>query len=260
MNDNTTIKNNSATNQGGGVFVNAPATLTMNGGTITENSAKTLGGGVSLFGKGTGFPTCKFTMNASGSPKIYNNIADEAADDVNGNGYNTEINLISVADMSLPSTVNAINWYYDIDSARYRDLSATKSVFADTLLSNITEASKLTVGITYTVNFDSKGGSNVDDITNIATDSTITKPADPTKDDYAFKGWYTDSSCTTAWDFNNDKVTDNITLYAKWDKVVTKSEESKTPKTGDISNLMLWVILLITASGTVILIYKIKRR
>ena len=42
-----------------------------------------------------------------------------------------------------------------------------------------------------------------------------TTPPDPTKTGYTFGGWYTDSACTSTYDFNT-QVTGNITLYAKW--------------------------------------------
>lgn len=34
--------------------------------------------------------------------------------------------------------------------------------------------------------------------------------------DHTFLGWYTDAACTNPWDFDTDKVSGNITLYAKW--------------------------------------------
>lgn len=69
---------------------------------------------------------------------------------------------------------------------------------------------------TYTVTFDSMGGTAVAPITEIASGSTITKPADPTKDNSTFVGWYKEEECTTPWSFSEDTVTDNIILYAKW--------------------------------------------
>ncbi|MDO9628602.1 MAG: InlB B-repeat-containing protein, partial [Acholeplasmataceae bacterium] len=70
---------------------------------------------------------------------------------------------------------------------------------------------------TYTVTFDSNGGSAISAITDIAKDSTITAPTAPTRTNYVFAGWFKESSLTNAWDFATDKVTANITLYAKWD-------------------------------------------
>lgn len=71
---------------------------------------------------------------------------------------------------------------------------------------------------TYTVTFDANGhGSAPDPLTGIASGNTITTPTAPTATDgYTFDGWYKEAACTTPWDFATDKVTDNITLYAKW--------------------------------------------
>lgn len=66
------------------------------------------------------------------------------------------------------------------------------------------------------VKFDAKGGSSVDSQTP-ASGSTVTKPADPTREGYTFAGWYTDEACTEAYDFSA-AVTADVTLYAKWTK------------------------------------------
>ena len=52
--------------------------------------------------------------------------------------------------------------------------------------------------------------------TQIEKGAVLTKPADPTKAGYAFDGWYKEEELTTAWNFTTDTITDNITLYAKW--------------------------------------------
>ncbi|MEH7073877.1 InlB B-repeat-containing protein, partial [Neobacillus drentensis] len=79
---------------------------------------------------------------------------------------------------------------------------------------NITLYAKWTTN-SYTVNFDSQGGSA---ITGIYANyhSKITAPTAPTKVGYTFGGWYKDAACTTEWDFANDTVSNNTTLYAKW--------------------------------------------
>ncbi|MCR4892426.1 MAG: InlB B-repeat-containing protein, partial [Lachnospiraceae bacterium] len=41
------------------------------------------------------------------------------------------------------------------------------------------------------------------------------KPTDPEEEGYTFGGWFTDAECTNAYDFDT-KVTDHMTLYAKW--------------------------------------------
>ncbi len=65
----------------------------------------------------------------------------------------------------------------------------------------------------YTVTFESNGGSSVDAQT-VEYSSTATSIT-PTKTDYTFDGWYSDSGLTTAYDFSTE-VTADITLYAKW--------------------------------------------
>lgn len=71
------------------------------------------------------------------------------------------------------------------------------------------------------VKFDSQGGSSVDGQTP-ASGSTVTKPADPTREGYTFGGWYADAACTKAYDFAT-AVTSDMTLYAKWTKNETSS-------------------------------------
>ena len=69
------------------------------------------------------------------------------------------------------------------------------------------------------VKFDAKGGSSVDSQTP-ASGSTVTKPADPTREGYTFAGWYTDEACTEEYKFDA-AVTADMTLYAKWTKNAT---------------------------------------
>ena len=80
----------------------------------------------------------------------------------------------------------------------------------------------------YTVTFESNGGSTVPPVW--CANAPALKPADPTKPGYTFAGWYTDSECTTAYDFDKMNVTGAITLYAKWTPApVTPTEDPTTP-------------------------------
>jgi len=69
---------------------------------------------------------------------------------------------------------------------------------------------------TFEVAFDSRGGSDVAKLANVAGGSKITKPTDPTRADYIFDGWFKEVGYINAWDFSADTVTRDITLYAKW--------------------------------------------
>lgn len=73
----------------------------------------------------------------------------------------------------------------------------------------------------YTVSFNSQGGTAVTS-RRIATGEVATKPTNPTRTGYTFGGWYKEASCKTAWNFTTDKVTSNVTLYAKWTPVTYK--------------------------------------
>ncbi|MBR4564982.1 MAG: InlB B-repeat-containing protein [Paludibacteraceae bacterium] len=70
----------------------------------------------------------------------------------------------------------------------------------------------------YTVSFDMKDhGSAIADIENVPSGSKIGAPVPaPTAADYDFGGWYKDDELSDDWDFANDQVTENTTLYAKW--------------------------------------------
>ena len=69
----------------------------------------------------------------------------------------------------------------------------------------------------WTVAFNSNGGSACDTKFVATADGKLVKPADPTRDGYTFGGWYTDEACTRAYDFATP-VTADLTLYAKWTK------------------------------------------
>ena len=68
---------------------------------------------------------------------------------------------------------------------------------------------------THTVTFDSMGGSTVPSQT-VEAGHTVSKPLNPVLDDHAFEGWYTSNtfSPVTKWDFDNDTVAGDMTLYA----------------------------------------------
>ena len=79
----------------------------------------------------------------------------------------------------------------------------------------ITYTAKWTaIPATYTVTFDSQGGSAVSDQT-VTEGRTITEPAAPTRDGHTFAGWFTESSGGSQWNFST-AVTENMTLYAQW--------------------------------------------
>lgn len=71
------------------------------------------------------------------------------------------------------------------------------------------------VPASYTVRFDSQGGSAVPAV-KVEQGKKVIKPADPKKASFTFGGWYKEKECKTLWNFKSDIVTANIMLYAKW--------------------------------------------
>ncbi|MEY9978263.1 leucine-rich repeat protein [Lysinibacillus sp. RC79] len=67
----------------------------------------------------------------------------------------------------------------------------------------------------YIVTFNTNGGSEVPSIT-VAYKASMQAPSNPMKEGYTFAGWFKDEELTKAWDFANDEVIENTTLYAKW--------------------------------------------
>ena len=107
--------------------------------------------------------------------------------------------------------------------------------------------------VTYTVTFNSQGGSEVTSTSNVTTGSAITAPTAPTQTGYTFDGWYKEAGCTNAWNFNTDTVTNDVTIYAKWtansavtvSSVVVKTAPTKVTYTaGDPLDLTGLVVTL----------------
>jgi uncharacterized repeat protein (TIGR02543 family) len=68
----------------------------------------------------------------------------------------------------------------------------------------------------YTVTF---AGEDINiPVQNIEEDSLAVRPADPERTDYDFGGWFIDDGTfLNEWDFATDSITQDTTLYAKWD-------------------------------------------
>jgi len=64
----------------------------------------------------------------------------------------------------------------------------------------------------YTVTFDTDGGTEIEEVT-VRSGEKVERPEDPTKDGYAFDGWFTEDG--VAWDFD-DPVENDLTLFARW--------------------------------------------
>lgn len=68
----------------------------------------------------------------------------------------------------------------------------------------------------YMVTFNLQEHGEAIDKQDIVSGRKATKPADPFAVGYIFDGWYKEEACTNEWDFENDVVTEDTELFAKW--------------------------------------------
>ena len=72
---------------------------------------------------------------------------------------------------------------------------------------------------TFTVTFDVCGhGEAPEAYTDVLYGSLIDEPDTPTAEGWIFVAWYKDEELSEKWDFADDTVTEDVTLFAKWRK------------------------------------------
>lgn len=242
---------------GGGVFVAPGASFIMEGGNIVGCSAGKSGGGVKVTndgdfkmsggtisgctaGGGGGIDN-RGTTTLSDNAKIKSCSATGTGRDDHGGGVCSYRNL-TVSGNVVITGCEAAN---GISGAMYVDQSASSikggtfdgsvlfddevSVSGGTFNGDVQNKNSIISGGTFlggvrgawTVTFDTDGGSAV--AKQIRANAPATKPSEPTKDGYDFGGWYTDEAFTTEYTFTeSEKVTQALTLYAKWTKEAAK--------------------------------------
>ena len=91
------------------------------------------------------------------------------------------------------------------------------------------------VGTTYTVTFETNGGSTVKN-QSVKRNNKVSEPSAPEKEGYKFSGWFSDKGLKTEYDFDA-KVTKNLTLYAAWEKNETDADNPfDKPSESDAEN------------------------
>lgn len=67
----------------------------------------------------------------------------------------------------------------------------------------------------FTITFDAKGGTDVP-AHNQMYGQLLEMPEPPTREGYAFTGWYRDPGCYEPWVPEADTIREDMTLYAGW--------------------------------------------
>lgn len=144
---------------------------------------------------------------------------------------------------------------YDAPKAADRDITIGK----DTELYAVWEPSPV-----YTLYFDGNGGTNVPAAQSAPSDNgvaelTITRQI-PTRTGRTFVGWATQRYGTAA--FHPGEAVKlrggDVTLYAVWER--NSSWSGGAPKTGDESNVPLYVVLAVGSAGAAYVIYRVLKK
>lgn len=236
---------------GGGVFVAPGASFVMEGGNIVGCSAGKSGGGVKVTndgdfkmsggtisgctaGGGGGIDN-RGTTTLSDNAKIKSCSATGTERDDHGGGVCSYRNLTVSGSMVISGCTaqNNNNSYAMYVTTGYPNArsSIEGGTFDGSVWLNHSSSGKITVsggtfknGVSgaWTVTFDTDGGTPEPE-SQIRANLPATKPDDPTKEGFDFGGWYTDEAFTTEYTFTeSEKVTQALTLYAKWTKEAAK--------------------------------------
>ena len=214
---------------GGNVYVNCEGDgLDCNGNLNLE------GGNITVWSQEAGRDNCPLDCDGT----LY--IKGAAVFAAGGNSMN-EINpssgsqtyITSTSNFTKGTTINVTNGSSIVYSAEaikrvnYVLYSSPSTTSSFKIVSGGTSSSA------YTVSFNVNGHGTAPSAQTVNHGGFVTKPTDPAADGYTFGGWYTDSSCATAYDFSS-AVTSSFTLYAKWTSN-TKIPTSGTYLLGDVN-------------------------
>ena len=283
---------------GGGVFVASWASFVMNGGNIVGCSAGKSGGGVKVTndgdfkmsggtisgctaGRGGGIDN-RGTTTLSDNAKIKSCRATGTGRDDHGGGVCSYRNLtvkigVEITGCEAVDTGSAAMYV----TTGYSDArsSIEGGTFDGSVWLNHYSSGKITVsggtfknGVrgAWTVTFNTNGGTPEPE-SQIRANLPATKPDDPTKEGYNFGGWYTDEAFTTEYTFTeSEKVTQALTLYAKWTKEAAKyyyyspadgsADAAKgSPKTFDAGVGVYVGMAVLSVSGSAVVLGK-KRK
>ncbi len=126
-----------------------------------------------------------------------------------------------VPEITLPEGAAAIRWR---DNSSYNYVDITKPLYETTTLTAVFDYQYFTVIFNY-----NDGGATQDyPVNHVSYGNTIWKPSDPVRSGYNFLGWFRNLDDGTAFDFDNTKVTGDLTLYAKWEAIADENSVTLT--------------------------------
>lgn len=121
-----------------------------------------------------------------------------------------------------------IDWYEVIDEKDGEDILDEEPFDFNTKIKKNIKLKAVYEGApeTITITFDSRGGSKVDSIT-INKGTELTLPSNPTYKGYRFVTWETANGTPV---YDKALLSENMTLYAKWEKIQEEKPQSSKPE------------------------------
>ncbi len=171
--------------------------------------------------------------------------------DVSGKGQAPDSQNVSQGDLLTrpvdPTADGFIfgGWYKDANYETAWDFSS------DIVITDLTLYAKWDK-ITYTVTFFDQGSNKVILTNVVGANEKVAEPGTPTKEGFSFVGWYSDAELTNKFDFNNNVINSDATIYAKW-----KSKGGCSGEIGAVSGVS--VLALGTIAVAIIKKRKIKK-
>ena len=186
--------------------------LVITGGTITDNYS-----GDQQYGS-YGAVTASHSAKISGNPIIRNNtntigygdlsFYDNYLEIVGPLGDDAYIGIVKKTNDNVFTNTNG-------EYLSYNDVSKFHSDSGSYLVGK-NAAGQLLLGTPYTVTYDAQGHGDTPSVQTVANGGLILEHSTLTAEGWDFGGWYKEDTCETLWDFANDTVTADTTLYAGW--------------------------------------------
>ncbi len=136
--------------------------------------------------------------------------------------------LITMPDVPVKQGFTFDGWYKDAE------FTQSWAFGTDKVVSDMTLYAKWIEEVTpqFSVSFDTDGGSSMSNVL-VDESQVLSRPNDPMKDNKVFAGWYKDQAFTELWDFENDEILENTTLYAKWKDQIDFTQTFKVLSIGN---------------------------
>ena len=213
------------------------------------------GSGISYEDEETLTPTADLTLYAQWAERVQHRVTF----DMQGHGDQIDViiandgSTISKPEDPVASGFTFLGWFRESECENIWSFST------DTVTGNTTLYAKWVndSATIHRVTFDTDGKATVPDVQLIEDGGHVYEPAEPAAEGFAFGGWFKTSALSEPWDFENDTVTGDQTLYASWVDIssvlsITGQPEGVTTTYGEGNSHTMTVTATTPVTGTTI--------